>query len=254
MRFRFRPFPTALVLVVSAACVRLGVWQIHRYQESQEVSATMTAAADAAPVDGLPLHATHLAHRRVMLRGAWLDEPPSLMTGGVVAGQPGYRLLAVLRQDDGPDVVVDRGWVPVGLDAAALAALRVDGPVVIEGLVLPADDEPGAAKAPQLGDDGVRRWPLRTDLAYGVFPRVLGPPWGAMIRAREAPTADAAVVVGPRLEHEADRRPGPPPIPGYVLPLPRTHHLSYAAQWFAFAGLALLVLAWMSRDTEGSAP
>ena len=60
---------------------------------------------------------------------------------------------------------------------------------------------------------------------------------------------ESAVDVARRAREERDEErldPGPLPIEGYSLPLPKTHHRSYAAQWFAIAALALALWLWAS--------
>ncbi len=236
--------------MVAATCAVLGVWQIRRYGESAARSREILAAWELEPISAIPAAPDPaLRHRRARISGTWAVEEPARVSGGVVGGQPGHQVVSRLHQVSGPDVLVDRGWVPFDLSRDRLLALRETGTVTLEGLVVAAEGRTDLR--PIRGADGSALWPLETDRAYGLFPRALGPPFGAMVAAAEPPVAPWVLRVGPAFEPEHSRPLRGLPVPGYVLPLPRTHHLSYAAQWFAFAALALALWAWASIRSGG---
>lgn len=241
--------PAIAALFTAITCARLGVWQLHRYGESAAISARLLAAWDAPPVqrvDDAPVE--ELAFRQATLRGAWAPGTTAVVRGTPVAGEPGYQVITTFVAEDGARVLVDRGWVPTTTPPEGFAALDVADPATITGLLVPV--EGNTALRPEPGPGGLLRWPLEMDLLWGMFPRAVGLPFAAMAASAEPPVSAVALRVGPRLEHEDERRLGPLPVPGYVLPLPQTHHLSYAAQWFAFAGMALVLWLWFSRASE----
>ncbi len=247
MKLEPRWVPSLVALVFVLLFARLGVWQIQRYQQAAALSSTIRAAWELAPLESVDATiAADAIHRRASLHGQWVDPNAALIRGGLVAGIPGYHLIGVFAPTHGPPIVVDRGWVPTSSTREQLDDLAPAGTVDIEGLlVLGAGD---SSLQPQASDIGIDRWPMVTDLAYGLFHRVLGPPYGAIARAHPAqPLRNLALVQGPMLTDEPDRRLGPLPVPGYVLPLPRTHHLSYAGQWFAFALGTVALWGWLSR-------
>lgn len=250
MRLRPRILPTLAALVVGVVCFRLGIWQLARYDESAAISETMTTAWSETPLTRVGPGAD-LAHRRASLEGRWVDTDPAFVTGGLVGGQPGYQLIAIFECDDGTRLLVDRGWVPVSTTPASLAAVHQPGPARITGLLLPISGS--TELVPTRTPDGLYRWPLETDLLMGLLPRVLGPPHAAIAAAADPPVGPYLLAVGPAVDEARHRKRGALPVSGYVLPLPKIHHLSYAAQWFGFAGLALLLWLWSSLRREGAA-
>ncbi|MBD4636107.1 SURF1 family protein, partial [Xanthomonas citri pv. citri] len=50
----------------------------------------------------------------VTLTGEYLVDETLIVRNRPRAGQPGYEVLVPFRTDEGPVVVVDRGWLPVG--------------------------------------------------------------------------------------------------------------------------------------------
>lgn len=243
--FHPRPIPTVATVFVALVCARLGVWQLHRYGESAERSAAVLATWNLPPIEALPSSPDpSLVHRRAQLTGRFVVPEVGRVSGGVVGDEPGHQLVAVFQPDAGPALLVDRGWVPVGLPGDEVRALTPEEPVTVEGLLVPAEGPTDLV--PRQSPEGAVLWPLHTDLAYGVFPRVVGPPFAAMAASVDRPLAPLVLRVGPSFEPEQPRPLGALPVGGYVLPLPRTHHLSYAGQWFAFAALAVVLWAWAS--------
>lgn len=245
MPLRPRPIPTLAALAIAAICLRLMVWQLARYAESEATTAEVTAQWEAEPVAHVPQAAPQsLVHRRAKLTGTWTERAPTLVKGGLISGVPGYQWLEVLQQPDGTPILVDRGWVPVDITHTDLLQLREDKAVTLEGILVPLSGPATLRASP--GADGLAKWPMHTDLLWGVLPRVLGQPLAAVAAAEPGPVARLALRVGPLLDDERHRKHGPLPIGGYMLPVPRTHNLSYAAQWLAFAIMALVVWAWAS--------
>jgi cytochrome oxidase assembly protein ShyY1 len=237
--------PTLAALVVGLTTARLGVWQLQRYATSAERSTSMIAAWEREPLVELTAATPEDLHfRRATLRGRWVPNTGMLVRGTPIAGNPGYEFVSLLALDPGKAVLVDRGWVPTTVTAAELGVLYPAEEVQVEGLLVPVEGNRDlrGAKDP----DGIERWPLEMDLLWGVFPRAVGLPFASMAAAADVPVAPVALLLGPRLEEETERRARTLPAPGYVLPLPRTHHLSYAAQWFAFSALTAAIWLWHS--------
>jgi surfeit locus 1 family protein len=231
------------MLLVSVVCARLGVWQLHRYDESNAISEERQSAWHAPPLTELD-PAMPLSYRRAELSGRWLEGEPALTTGGLVGGQPGYQVIVLLQTAAGHRLLVDRGWVPVSVTRAQLDELHQPGAAEVSGVLLPIEGDPRGAPVVR---DGLSRWALETDLYLGLLPRVLGPPYAAIAAHADPPVLPYVLVLGPELEEARSRQMGPLPVTGYQLPLPRVHHLSYAAQWFGFAGAAVLIWLWASR-------
>lgn len=247
MPFRPRLVPTIAAWTAALFMARLGVWQISRYHESSAKSETMRSAWSLEPLRHLPDGAgAELAWHRATLDGAYVDAVPVLVTGGLVSDEPGYHVILPFETTDGDRILVNRGWVPVTITAPELAALP--RPAHVEGLLVPIEGD--ATIEPVSSSDGLLRWPLETDVFLGIFQRLLGPPFAAIASHSITPVVDLALLEGEPLNEERERKRGALPVSGYVLPVPRTHHLSYAAQWFGFASATLAAWAWASYQRQ----
>src|SRR5215468_10539370 len=115
----FEPHPGAAVatLLVLAACVWLGCWQINRGREKRELldafarGTKTTIDLAGRDIDDMP------RYQHVRVTGHYLPEHQVLIDNMPSAsGEAGYRVLTPLERADGHGVVlVDRGWVPMGL-------------------------------------------------------------------------------------------------------------------------------------------
>ncbi|HET9709871.1 MAG TPA: SURF1 family protein [Gemmatimonadales bacterium] len=204
-----------LALAVAALFVRLGVWQLNRLADRKARNAEIEAAHELAPVE-LPLHRVEpeaLRDRRAHARGVYDYTHERVWRGRTYDGAPGVALLTPLRLSDGSAVFVDRGWVP-SPDAAHVDATRYrEGDSAdVTGLALPAPRDRGDVDPPALKDS----------LPYTVL-RIV-------IQLNDS-TA----------RHPSGLKRWRPPA------LDNGPHLSYAIQWFCFAGIVIIgvaVLLW----------
>jgi len=204
-------------LLVAAACVRLGVWQIDRLHQRRERNALLLAARARPPlqVDG-SLPPDSARDRRLHARGVYDYANERLWHARAYEGVPGVDLVTPLRLADGAAVLVDRGWAP-SPDAYHVdqLAYREGDSAVVLGLGM------GAPRA--RGD--VDPATLRDSVPYPMLGFVL----------QQFPSDSPTVLPS-----------------GAVLrrwPIPELSdgpHLSYAIQWFSFAviiGVGSLALA-----------
>ncbi|MFT4621766.1 MAG: surfeit locus 1 family protein [Myxococcota bacterium] len=241
MKLAPRAVPTIAALAAFLLTARLGVWQVDRYYESLSIADRIHERWEQPPLTSIGGEPAAIEHRRTTVRGQFIPAPYALSAGGLVGGTPGYRLISPFQIDGGPTLLVDRGWVPVDVTLEQLRSMDPGGEISLEGILAVAE---GGGDLRAQVDGEVERWPLAGDRLWGVLPRVLGPPYGAVATARGV---DLAVVLRAGELREAERLgPATPPIGGYTLPLPKVHHRSYAAQWFAIAGVVLLLWLWSS--------
>ncbi len=228
----------AAALVVAAGCVALGFWQLDRFHQKQARSHLVHENVDAEPVSpdalldvGRDLPAEE-QWRRVEAHGRYDEAHEVLVRGRPLEGSTGYYVLTPLVTDDGPALLVNRGWVPVG----ATARTRPEVPAAPAGevtvIVRARPSEPSDHKAaPLVGQ--VRRIDvpaIAANLPYDVYGG-----YGELVEQQPA-TATSPTVL-------------PEPDPG-IGP-----HLAYAFQWWVFAAIALggvVVLA--RREAREAAP
>lgn len=219
-----------LVLVVAAACVRLGIWQLDRLDQRQARNARLEARLDGEPLamtDAIR-DTAGLSYRRARAAGSFDHDRSIVLPGRSYRGSPGVHILTPLRLDGSPAaLLVNRGWVPAA-DAATvdLSRLRSAADTVVTGILLPfpgtaSSLAPGAAKG---GDSAFRRVWFAIDEAAlrGQFPY---------------PLMDVQLQLLADDTHGFPR-PLPPPA------LDEGPHRGYAFQWFSFAAIA--IVGWIA--------
>jgi surfeit locus 1 family protein len=138
--FEFRPglWPTLVTLLLLPMLVGLGLWQLERAAWKQGLVDVHEASTQLAPVglDWLLESGEPATFRPVRLRGQYDLAHQLLLDNRTYRGHAGYHVLTPLQLADGQSVVlVNRGWVPTGLDRAVLPELPGPaGPVVIEAV------------------------------------------------------------------------------------------------------------------------
>jgi cytochrome oxidase assembly protein ShyY1 len=228
----------AAALAVAAGCVALGFWQLDRFDQKRARSDLVHANVAARPVapDQLLAVGRHLVPRqewrRVEAQGRYDEAHQLLVRNRPMEGAIGYYVLTPLVVPDGPALLVNRGWVPIG----ATARTRPDVPPAPTGQVTVIArlrlSEPSDHKAAPLSGQ-VRR--IDVPAIAATMPYDVYGGYGELVEQRPAAGSSPAAL--------------PPPDPGLG------PHLAYAFQWFVFALIALggvVVLA--RREAREAAP
>jgi cytochrome oxidase assembly protein ShyY1 len=221
----------ALVIAFAAASCGFGNWQFDRRAEAQRAIALVEANYDREPaevhavLDSLDAYAESQEWTPVMLEGIYLHEEEVLVRNRPYRGGPGFEVLTPLLLDDGTVFVVNRGWLPTGneQDAPDVVPAAPEGKVeVVARLKAGEPTLPG------------RTSPIGTNqIATIHLPEVeerLGLPTYTAAYGQIDQKPSASPVVPPKPEPDE----GP--------------HLSYALQWYVFALLAFIGLAWALRQ------
>jgi surfeit locus 1 family protein len=213
-----------VALLVAAACVRLGVWQLDRLHQRRERNAVLLAAR-ARPLLEVTgsLPADSARDRRLHARGVYDYARERLWRARSYQGVPGVDLVTPLRLADGAAVLVDRGWAP------SPDAYHLDQPAYWEGdsaVVLGL-----GMLAPRARGD-VDPAALRDSVPYPLLPFVI----------QQLPPAAAA------------SRPLPAGLIRWPSPeLSDGPHLSYAIQWFSFAVIIVVGSVALARKRAAEA-
>lgn len=260
--------PTALlshvlVLAVVAGLVTLGQWQLDRLDDRREVNARFEARASSAPLAADELFALGepdedlLEFRRVQLTGTYLPDEEVLLEGRSLDGQAGRHSFLPLELDEGPLVLVRRGWVPRGVgDPPVADAAPPEGSVTVDGFLERSVEPEGSftPRNPASGELEIIQLP-EVDRIAEQLPGDTYPMFVTLVGQEPPPIASPAV---DDLGLDA-------------LPIARAatfddegSHLNYAIQWHSFALLALVAYgAWWTKrlrewrdgpDDEGVAP
>lgn len=217
--------------------MRLGFWQVARLQERRAYNALLMArlSEPQLPLSGLPGD-TALAHyRQATLSGVLLYDREIAWGPRMRRGSPGVNFLTPMRLSGTDTVVlVNRGWA-YSPDARSIdfSRWREGDSVAISGYVETWAQDCGAASVPALpatcGDTAARA--LRR-LDRHAAERLVGAPVAPYLLMQ---TSDSAL------------RPDSVPARVSTPVLDEGPHFNYAAQWFAFATVALVVGGVVAR-------
>ena len=230
-----------LAITFAGACVLLGRWQLHRYQDKHERAALVGRNYDAPPVALarlLPPTATTFDTRRqwrqVRVSGTYDPANTVLVrnrprTGDGADAVYGYEVVVPLLLDDGSALLVDRGWLPNGTIGAAPGQAPDAVPAPAAGRV----EVVGRLKAAE---------PVRSGgLPRGQVGSVAVARIGALSGLRVAPAYAVLVSETPSAATT------PLPLDRPVVDGGEGINASYAVQWVLFALLGLGFPVWVGR-------
>jgi cytochrome oxidase assembly protein ShyY1 len=234
---RFRPtlLPTLAMVAMAALAIALGNWQRHRADEKSTAAAMASAAARRAPLDLAAAEgdADAIRYRTVHGSGEYDAAHGVLIDNKVRGGRPGYEVVTPFKLAPGNRyVLVDRGWVAQGSSRKELPSIRTpSGVVEIAGRAIVPSRHYLELKA-DTGEGAVRQ---NLDI--------------------ERIAASSGLNLLPFVVEQTD-----PVIPPDDLvrdwPQPDfgiERHVSYMAQWYSLAALAIvlwLVLNWRRRPED----
>jgi surfeit locus 1 family protein len=260
-----RALLAVLTLLAMLATASLGGWQLQRastketlatqIDERNKLPALTKLAHDAAQTIASSASqdtaAQALVHRRVQLRGVWLNDHTVFLENRYMAGRPGFLVVTPLQLESSAHAVwVQRGWVP--RDAADRTRLpevpTATGVTTVEGRVVQeisrvyalGDTNAVAASAAPKGaaptgaaSAGSAPLPARASRIWQNLPTVeLGAqtPWlGLAVLQTEVNQGDAP---------DGLLRDWPAVDAGVA------KHYGYAFQWFALCGLIMVLYVW----------
>lgn len=212
-----------LVALLVVLFVNLGFWQLRRLDERRDRNALVEArtSSEPVPVTELPDDLDAARFRAVTADGQY-DPERTVSVRTNQEGVPGGWIFSVLDLDDQAAVVVLRGFVGTQPDGSIPEPVPPSGDVEVDGIAIPTSrlERPAERAANRLVDD-----------VPGALPVV--------VQAQASDPLDSPDTLSPV------------PIPD----LDEGPHLSYAVQWFLFAGVAVvaypLLLRRQARDVDG---
>jgi len=204
--------------------IGLGTWQVYRLHWKEGILARI-ADAEAAPA--VPLTANPKPYTKVSVTGQFRFDQAAEFGAEVRDTRTGPAMgsyqIVPLDRDNGPTVLVDRGWVPQKREAPLNDPA---GLVTVTGYVRPGD-KPSWFSAT---DDAPARQ------FYTLDPQAIGAAVGI---ANPAPFA--LIAMGPAAA-------GSYPAPAQHLPRPPNNHLSYVITWYGLAAsLVVIFLVWARK-------
>ena len=235
---------TVAVFAVAAVCIRLGLWQLDRRDARLEQNAAIASRLEAPPLrlERVPTDTTGLLYRQVVLRGTADPARTIVLAGRSHRGSPGVHVYTPVRTARG-GVLVNRGWLPAPDAATAdLTAVRLEGPLRIRGVTMPfpdidvVDDTAGFRTTWYRFDPGA----IRSQYPYPVAPFYIQATETPSPAPLEEPSGSAPGAGDPTSATTTAGSDAAAPLPLDPPALDPGPHLSYAVQWFSFAGIFLI--------------
>jgi surfeit locus 1 family protein len=210
------------LLALAALFASLGTWQLRRAETSRAMLTRFASGTAGDVLASLPHELDDdTRFRRIELSGEYVTQPQFLLDNMLHEGAAGYHVLTALRVPGVQQrVLVNRGWVPAGVDRRVLPDVAVDSGGRTVSARLERLPRPGLRLGEELADDGAATVVLQYPTAAQVARR-LG-----------APVFDYQLLLDERANdgYVRDwRAPGIAP----------QRHLSYAGQWLTLALCAL---------------
>jgi surfeit locus 1 family protein len=233
---------TVLVLLGTALCIRLGIWQLDRLESRRAFNAQIESMRALPPLD-LNHEGTdsisEMEWRSVKVAGEYDFKNQVALRNQYYGDQYGYHLWTPLLFG-GIAVLIDRGWIPADGNAAPSGWRRYDEPGIVKvsgqirlGQTKPAlggvaDGLPENGTLLEVWNNGdVER--IIDQLPYPALPVYIQP-------NPDVPDVDPPIPFQPTIE------------------LTEGPHLGYALQWFTFASILFIGYPFYLRKQEaGSA-
>ena len=230
-------------LLLLAALLALGTWQLQRKAWKEALIATLHERLAAPPAPLPPpsswpgLDRDDAEYRRVAFTGTFDDSKEALVYAAASAFRPdvsgpGYWVFTPARLPDGGVVMVNRGFVPQDLaNPSTRPGDHLIGPIALTGTLRWPDARSWFAPS----DDPVHNlWFLRDP---------------ASIAAAKGLNKDSAPIAPFYVEQEAPVPPGGFPQPGKLEVRLRNEHLQYVVTWYGLALVLVVVFAaWAFRS------
>lgn len=231
---------TLLVLLGTAVCVRLGIWQLDRLEQRRAFNAHYAAMTSLPPLQINGQTSEDLSnqeYRAVTARGAYAFDAQVAIRNQYFRGQLGYHLLTPLILEDGAAILVDRGWIPAEGNDTPAAWRKYDQPGMVEvrGILRPgrAVDDFGRAlnPTPAPGQPRLDFWALvditriQSQVGYPLLPAYI--------------------------QLDVDPADETPPVPYQpTVEITEGPHMGYALQWFTFASILFFGYPFFVKNRE----
>ncbi len=217
---------TLLVLLGSAVCVRLGIWQLDRLDQRRTFNAHYLSVRAMPPLllAGEQPDLINMEYRDVIVTGYYDAENQVVLRNRYHDNVYGFDLLTPLILADGSAILIDRGWIPAEGNANPLdwGKYTQSGTVRVKGILRLGQSKPdmGGVPDPELA-------PGQTRLDF----------WNIVNLERisqQLPYPLLPVFVEP----DPDPSQSNPPFPSQPeVDISEGPHMGYALQWFTFAAI-----------------
>lgn len=232
--FTFRPGLglTVIVLALIALFVRLGVWQLDRAEQKEQLKSAVESGASLPVLELRPdtEFSAALRFRRILVKGHFEPDKQILLDNQTHEHRAGVHVLTPLRMwGSETRVLIDRGWIALEPSRAHLPDAEVPrSEVAVHGVIDTPNPPPfilGAAS--RAGPAWDRLWPY---IDFDYFSKYAGYPVKPYLVRQDPTDPHGYVRMSPTVEMSS------------------AMHIGYAIQWFGFAVVAFGVYVGMSLN------
>ncbi|KRB51401.1 hypothetical protein ASE04_11535 [Rhizobium sp. Root708] len=221
-----------LMVLLIAALVSLGVWQIERLSWKEALIARVDQRVHGEPVtaparpEWEKVNRATDEYRHVTAEGTLDNGKETLIYASTTLG-PGYWVITPLNLDDGTSVLINRGFVPTERrEPATRTEGQISTPVKITGLLRITEPKGTLIKS---NDPVNERWYSRDVAAI----------------AEQRTVANVAPFF---IDADNTQNPGGLPVGGLTQIAFPNNHLVYAITWFVLAIMATGLLVFVLRS------
>lgn len=127
MYFKAHFILTLLAILVLGLLLSLGFWQLERAQQKQDMLDLQAERIKLDPVDieSIPMPDDKLRYLPVTLSGRLDSEQQILIDNQIKQGRAGYFVLTPVKLNNNKAVLLNRGWVPLGIDRNTLPDVKI---------------------------------------------------------------------------------------------------------------------------------
>lgn len=234
---------TLLVILGSAVCARLGIWQLDRLEKRRAFNEHYLATTALPPLelDSAPqTDLTTMEYRAVTVTGTFDFENQVALRNRYHGSEYGYHLLTPLILSDGTAILVERGWIPAQGNATPADWRKYDQPgqQAISGILRLGQSNPSLGGAP---DPELAEGQTRLDF------------WNIVNLERislQSPHPLLPVFIQPNPGNALNA----PPYPYQPkIEITEGSHFGYALQWFTFASILFFGYPFYLRKTDSNA-
>lgn len=228
--YTFTPklIPSVAVILLLPLFISLGFWQLDRADEKSRLADEVQNSLAKAPLaleTGIKDEAEY-RYRRVEVYGVFESSRVYLLDNAIWQGKPGYLVLMPFHYAGGKaSVLVNRGWLPVGATRSELPPVTTPAESLsVTGILSAPPGKLLELDATAKMDATATSWPqviqqvdmqqIGQQLGYTIAPLIL----------QIDPGHPAAFAQGWKAFVDGPQK-----------------HISYAVQWFSFAGIMLLL-------------
>jgi surfeit locus 1 family protein len=217
-------FLTILVAAIVVLFVRLGFWQLDRFDQKRTYNAMLATRWQMAPLDlsveQLPDNLDELEYRRVTAQGYFDYANQLVLKSQIYRNAPGVVLVTPFVMSNGDAVLVARGWVSADRSASQFwpeMEEPADAPMV--GLIRPSQAPPAGQPSTPPATAQTEWYRIDIPAIQAQMPYALAPVWIQQL---------------PEAARPLDRL----PVREEPTALDASMHMGYAVQWFSFAVIA----------------